>query len=171
MAVWGDMMYEYTMVMMDGIRRLLQSLQKGARRGKLKERALTPRADGTTTWKFPVTFKMTSSMGFWKSRIVPRLERKVERDMSQAAIPQIRGKRAACIDQDNEGDEDSIQATANSIKSMYPAGRKLTFQEQRDPTPYAPQVNGKAHCWDFSSWAGCAWGKECKKLHQTMKIQ
>ena len=38
MAVWDEMMYEYTMVMMEGIRRLLQSLPKGARRDKLKER-------------------------------------------------------------------------------------------------------------------------------------
>ena len=54
---------------------------------------------------------------------------------------------------------------------MYPADRKLTFQEQRDSIPYAPHVSGEARCWDFSSWAGCAWGKERKKLHQAMKIQ
>ena len=171
MAVWDEMTFEYTMVTMEGIRRLLQPLPKGARRGKLKERALTPKPGGTTAWKSPVTFKMTSTMGFWKSRILPRLERKVERDMLHAAIPQVRGKRAAGVAPTDEPETDPTPGTANSIKSMYPAGRKLTFQEQRDSIPYAPQVNGKALCWDFSSWAGCSWGKECKKLHQTMKIQ
>ena len=80
MAVWDEMTFEYTMVVTEGIRRMLQALPKGARRDKLKERALTPRIDGSTTWKFPITFKMTNSLGFWKSRIVPRLERKVERE-------------------------------------------------------------------------------------------
>lgn len=60
MAVWDEMTFEYGMVIVEGIRRLLQSLPKGARRDKLKERALTPRPDGTTVWKSPATFKMAN---------------------------------------------------------------------------------------------------------------
>lgn len=59
---------------------MLHALPKGDRRDKPNERALAPRTDGTATWKFPVTFKMTSPLGFWKRRIAPRLERKVERE-------------------------------------------------------------------------------------------
>ena len=91
--------------------------------------------------------------------------------MLQAAIPQLRGKRAAGSEHVEEPEEAVLQTTANSFKSIYPAGRKLTFREQRDSMPYAPQVNGKTLCWDFSSWAGCDWGKECNNMHQTMKIQ
>ena len=173
MAVWDEMVFEYTMVVTEGIRRLLQSLPKSARRDKLKERALTPKPDGTTIWKFPVTFKMTNGLGFWKSRIVPRLERKVEREMLQSAIPYAPGKRAAGREEDEDEGVEKGQdcATANSFRSMYPAGRKLTMQENRDSTPLAPQINGKVLCWDFSSWGGCPNGKDCPRLHQTMKLQ
>ena len=170
MAVWDEMTFEYLMVVTEGIRRMLQALPKGARRDKLKEKALTPRMDGSATWKFPITFKMTNSLGFWKSRIVPRLERKVERDMLQSAIPQPQGKRAAGMVEE-EYTEEVIPSTANSFRSMYHAGRKLTYQEQRDSLPYAPQINGRMLCWDFSAWGGCSFGKDCTKLHQTMKLQ
>ena len=143
MSVWDEMTFEYSMVVTEGIRRMLQALPKGARRDKLKEKALTPCLDGTATWKFPVTFKMTSTLGFWKSRIVPRLERKAERDMLQAAIPHPQGKRAAGMEEGCHSEEPEIATTANSFRSMYPAGRKLTYQEQRDSIPYAPQVNGR----------------------------
>ena len=172
MTVWGEMTFEYTMVVTESIRRMLQALPKGARRDKLKERALTPKPDGATTWKFPVTFKMTSSLGFWKSRIAPRLGRKVERDMLQAAIPNSLNKRAAGGEEAMAGKgEVAPQTTANSFRSMYHVGRKLTFQEQRDSIPYSPQISGKWLCWDFSSWSGCPLGKECPRLHQTMKLQ
>ena len=171
MAVWGEMTFEYIMVVTEGIRRMLQALPKGARRDKLKERALTPRPDGATVWKFPVTFKMTNALGFWKSRIVPRLGRKVERDMLQDAIPHQIGKRAAGGGEEEESVRHEVKDdTPNSVKAMYPAGRKLTAQEQRDSTPYSPQVNGQPLCWDFSSWGGCPKGKECNRLHQTMKL-
>ena len=94
------------MVDTEGILRLLQALPKGARRDKLKERALTPRENGATTWKFPSTIKLTSPLGFWESRIVPRLERKVERDMLQAEIPHPQGKRAAGLDEEGHPEEE-----------------------------------------------------------------
>ena len=170
MSVWDEMTFEYVMAIAEGIRRLLQSLPKGARRDKLKERALTPKPDGTAIWKFPATFKMLNPLGFWKSRIAPRSERKVERDMLQAAIPSYQGKRAAGGEEDPNYDEPAA-TPANSFRSIYPAGRKLTAQENRDSTPYSPQVSGQSLCPDFSAWGGCHRGKECGKLHQNMKLQ
>ena len=171
LAVWDEMCFEYNMVIAEGVRRILQALPKGVRRDKLKEMALLPRQDGSATWKFPVTFKMTNPLGFWKSRIVPRLERKVERDMLHAAIPSGHGRRAAGMVEEDSGTNMDEGKPANHYRSMYPAGRRLTVQEQRESRPFAPQTNGADLCWDFSSWSGCPKGKECNRVHQTTKLQ
>ena len=66
MSVWGEMTFEYSTVVTEGIRRMIQALPHGPRVGDSKKER-TPRTDGAAAWKFPVTFKTTSPLGLRKS--------------------------------------------------------------------------------------------------------
>ena len=87
MHVWGDMTFEYNIVIAESIRRMLQAFPKSARRGRLKERSLIPLKDGTTVWNPPTKFQMGSSLGFWKSRAPPGLDRWMGRGSLHCATP------------------------------------------------------------------------------------
>ena len=93
--VWGEMMYEYNIVVAESTRRILQALHRAALRDRLEEKAPRPLKGGATLWKFPTAFQTKRIMGFWKSIALPRLGRRVERDMLNIAIPFNQcGKRA-----------------------------------------------------------------------------
>ena len=138
MSIWGEMMFGYIMVTTEGIGRMLQSAPNGERRGGNSRYEHALHVPMELLYGTPAAFKMANPYGFWENRIVPRIQRKVDRDMLQASIPHVHWGRGAGEGKDVSRIAEAESYTtlhANGYRAMYPAVRKLTAQEKRDPAP------------------------------------
>lgn len=161
------MTFEYNRVASESARLLLQSLPKNAGRVRLQECVLAPRADCAPTRRFPITFEMPIGRGFWKPRVIPRLERRVGRDMFSVESPKsFSAKRAG---QERIFADKEIGVIANHVKGLYPSGRKLTEQARRYSSPYDPIRNGKPVFGDFSVRCGCSLQAPCLRVNHPIR--
>ena len=56
MHAWVEVEYEYNIIVSGSIRRMMRSLHRDARRGRLSEKVLLPVKYGTTVWEFQPPF-------------------------------------------------------------------------------------------------------------------
>ena len=123
------MNYDFADARMEGVRRIMRMAPPGSKRGKIARLAWRPRSDGTPLWRFPDTFSLGSEFGFWKSIILPELERKLESQMTTHAL----GKTKNGPDSEPQG-----RARAGGEKSAYPAGKRLRANRQDAARKNAP---------------------------------
>ena len=92
-----------------------------------------PLKDGATGWRYPTTFQMGIILGFWESRVLPKLERERERERSAklnmliVAIPVNLGgiRPAGLVDSERlaqKTDRPEVGRVAEDFDGMYHAG-------------------------------------------------
>ena len=148
-----------------GRRRLCRQLGTDTPRpDDLKLIGLSPKADGSPNFTFPDVFDLESATGYFQTVVVPLMDRKLTRLLSQQlhSVEQKKPPRKTGGPKKGEEEETAAEDKLGGDKA-YPAGRRISGAEATTSLQQAPRdpETKTVLCWDYSTHAGCQRGSEC----------
>ena len=165
-ATWEAFTYDYVYKMFEGMRRLGQFCRPSDDIVEIRRLALNRHPDGGIIWQPPFSFDMSSSQGYWRRNIIPRLEAGVERQGYASALDKVLGKVAPKSRLRGKQKLDSTVGAVN--KDLFPLTEKLNKAEMNMALQNCPRKakSGNALCLDYNAHAGCQRGADCRFCHE-----
>ena len=148
----------------------------------LKLLALAPGADGQANFQFPSIWDLGDPSGYYQTVVVPRQQRQMSRLLhKQLHDHNLKQKKTAGPAEDEEPrtgkapklnlkDKEADGYAGGSMKSAYPAGKRLTQGEASRSVEHAPKdpKTNKPICWDAATHMGCTRGDKCQHAHEPL---
>ncbi|CAL1131402.1 unnamed protein product [Cladocopium goreaui] len=148
----------------------------------LKLLALAPGADGQANFQFPSIWDLGDPNGYYQTVVVPRQQRQMSRLLhKQLHDHNLKQKKTAGPAEDEEPrtgkapklnlkDKEADGYAGGSMKSAYPAGKRLTQGEASRSVEHAPKdpKTNKPICWDAATHMGCTRGDKCQHAHEPL---
>ena len=148
----------------------------------LKLLALAPGADGQANFQFPSIWDLGDPNGYYQTVVVPRQQRQMSRLLhKQLHDHNLKQKKTAGPAEDEEPrtgrapklnlkDKEADGYAGGSMKSAYPAGKRLTQGEASRSVEHAPKdpKTNKPICWYAATHMGCTRGDKCQHAHEPL---
>ena len=141
-------------------------------------------------WKFPHTFCMESSKGYWRRYVIPEIDLETGRSEYRGALPKVlasfgvtaganakaqpegEGVKPKGKGREGEGGKGAgrnLTTGGTDVARLYPAGERLLKPERNLEMARAPRRGEDAFFWDCNAHGGCARGdRRVIEKHDTM---
>ena len=150
---WGPMNLRYIAEVKGGTRRVIRMLHDSVKKIDFRQKALSPLKTGPPLWKYPATWLMSNSAGYWQSIMIPKLEDRVSRAEWKAvlALPAQKNKSGGGGMEDSAVVQEEVSAAPAAwkpnaqgahkppIATKYPDGRPLRGGEVRASRNHKPK--------------------------------
>ena len=144
-----------------GVCRLSQFFRNSDDVAEIRRLALNRRPEGGIVWKSPKWLNTTSSRGYSRRDIIPRLESIAARPGYQFAVECAVGKL--------KHDKEKFKAInpVNGIETLYHIGPNLSKGAKNSELQYDPQIarTGELLFWNYNAKSGCQKRVNCLYTH------